>query len=515
MATRKQLLSKIGKKPATKTATWGPNLVIIARAGTGKTFSLMEGLWRIKGKPTAGVMGSPQQEAIWEAMLEGQTPKTIISVAFNKDIATVLQGRVPPGCDAKTMHSLGFGVVTKTYGRCQVNRYKTQNILEQILGRDIREYRRSPGKQEVISAVERLVDLCKQNLLEGTLDDLEFLVSHYDIDTNGGQEEAFDLVPKVLEKSKTWTHEIDYCDMIWLPVINNLPLPNYDLMLVDEAQDLNRCQQELCLRVGKRIVCCGDPCQAIYGFAGADINSIPQMTSFLEERPNGVRTLPLTVTRRCGKAIVEEAKKIVPDFEAYETNSLGRIVNQQLKTYQDLVADGDMILCRCNAPLVSQCFRFISAGRKANIRGREIGDQLVNLVKKLKATDVGDLIEKLECWYQTECKHEACKKNPSESKLMNLEDKYHCLQVFTENSKTVQEVTESIQTVFSDDRTGIQLSSAHKAKGLEADNVFILLVKGAAMPHPMARKPWQMVQEHNLKYVAITRAKHALTFVMD
>lgn len=38
----------------------------------------------------------------------------------------------------------------------------------------------------------------------------------------------------------------------------------------------------------------------------------------------GCAILPLTVTRRCGKAIVKEANKIVPDFKAHESNPEGR-----------------------------------------------------------------------------------------------------------------------------------------------------------------------------------------------
>ena len=58
---------------------------------------------------------------------------------------------------------------------------------------------------------------------------------------------------------------------------------------------------------------------------------------------------------------------------------------------------------------------------------------------------------------------------------------------------------------------GILLSSVHRAKGLEADRVFI--IEPGLMPHPGAKSDWQRVQEDNLKYVAITRAIRSLFWV--
>jgi ATP-dependent exoDNAse (exonuclease V) beta subunit len=56
------------------------------------------------------------------------------------------------------------------------------------------------------------------------------------------------------------------------------------------------------------------------------------------------------------------------------------------------------------------------------------------------------------------------------------------------------------------------LSTAHKSKGLEANRVLILL------PNKLPLKwqnqlEWQMKQELNLKYVALTRARKELIFI--
>lgn len=509
-----------------------PHLIIEALAGTGKTTTLVEGLRYILGEEPR-ITPSSQQEAIWQAMGEGPKPSSIAFVAFNKSIATELQQRVPQGCSASTMHSMGLKAVTAAFGRLKIDSHRVENIISGLLDCDIREMQKQYPM--FVPAVKKLVGLCKQNLAGDpdvireygyaaaitTIDAavLDQLCSHYDVEIGEDVSKVYDLVPVVLQACLNVEQDrtIDFDDMIWLPVVLKLPVTRYDLLLVDEAQDLNKCQQQLAMLVGKRLILCGDKNQAIYGFAGADCESLPRMEELLRRTDTGVKVLPLTVTRRCGKAIVEEAKKIVPTFEAHEDNSEGKIDNAKYegeKSYQDQVQDEDLILCRTNAPLVSQCLRFIGRGRKATIAGRDIGTGLISTIKQLKATDVIDLSSRLSEWYSRECQKERAKRNPRESRLIALQDRYECLQYFIEDAKTVEEVIEKIEKIFTDNSTGgIRLSSIHKAKGHEADRVFFLIPKWAPCPHPMAKSDWQIKQEWNIKYVGITRAKNLLVYV--
>ncbi|KKK54829.1 hypothetical protein LCGC14_3080770, partial [marine sediment metagenome] len=77
----------------------------------------------------------------------------------------------------------------------------------------------------------------------------------------------------------------------------------------------------------------------------------------------------------------------------------------------------------------------------------------------------------------------------------------------------VHEIEIRIKTIFSDHSEGVVFSSIHKAKGLEAKRVYIL--EPGLMPHPMAKKSWEMTQEINIKYVAYTRSLDTLVFVKD
>jgi len=519
--------SPIGKAKGTC-----PHMVIEARAGCGKTTTLIEAVKRLQGIDSA-IDPSDEQRAIWSAIQLGKAEtKSIVFLAFNKGIVDELARKIPAGTQTMTTHSLGVKSVNKHLGRFTLDQNKTKVIVEGLMQRPIHEINdKFPG---MVDCVKNIVSLCKQNLLEGTEDDCNYLISHHMIETEGFPlDEVYDLVPKILEVSKDpkKTMSIDFDDMIWLPIVRNLPVEKFDLVLVDEAQDLNKARQELVFKAGRRIVVCGDPKQAIYGFAGADTASMDNMEARLAETDRGVIRLFLTMTYRCGQTIVEEANKIVPNFFAHENNPYGMIVDGLYptdpdgnvrpfeKTYLPCVRNGDMILCRVNAPLVSQCFKLLKMGIKAQILGRNIGQGLVSLIKKLDDSSIGDMLNSLMEWREAEMKKEGKKKYPNEDKLIGIEDKTDCISMFIEEvdekkGNIQAQVIAKIDSIFSDNiNVGVRLSSIHKAKGLESERVFFLMPKGANCPHPMARTAWSIEQEYNLKYVAITRAISELWYV--
>ena len=72
--------------------------------------------------------------------------------------------------------------------------------------------------------------------------------------------------------------------------------------------------------------------------------------------------------------------------------------------------------------------------------------------------------------------------------------------------------------MFGDTKDGekarvLTLSTIHKSKGREWDRVFIL-GRTRYLPSPWARKEWQQLQEKNLEYVALTRAKDTLVDIV-
>lgn len=499
-----------------------PHLIIRARAGTGKTTTLVEGLKVMQGEDTLINNPSAQQLLIWQALSQSEDAADVCFVAFNKSIASELRSRLPWGREALTLHSLGLRALKQRFGNLNLDKDRVQKIVASILRKDIWELRKE--KFQLLQAVEKLVGLCKLNLTLDCLDNdgvwvdeaLTNLADYYDVDLNGHRNGVIALVPQVLEECKNVDKDIDFNDMIWLPVVLDDVHPHrYDVLLVDECQDLNRAQQELAALSGNRLIFCGDEKQAIYGFAGADNQSIDRLYKRLKATKQGCKTLHLTVTYRCGKAIVREAQKHVPDFEAHESCCEGIVSYQKMRFYRQQTTSGDMVLCRVNAPLVSECFKFLKEGQRADIQGRDIGRGLISTITKMKAQGIMQLVERLTEWLHLETQKEERKTLPSEGRLIALQDRYDCLMCFCENETTVQAVIQRIENIFSDEENGegIKLSSIHRAKGLESDRVFLLQPEGATIPHPMSKSAQQIEQEYNCLYIAQTRSREELVYV--
>lgn len=85
---------------------------------------------------------------------------------------------------------------------------------------------------------------------------------------------------------------------------------DYDLLVVDEYQDLNACDIEVLRRLAERgcaILAAGDEDQSIYGFRKAAPEGIRRFTT---DYPGATR-YPLTITKRCGKQIVRWARWVI------------------------------------------------------------------------------------------------------------------------------------------------------------------------------------------------------------
>jgi len=490
-----------------------PQLICKALAGTGKTTTGVEGIKRQRGGGDWTLKPSTQQQRIWEVMNMGAKPDNIGFAAFNNTIKDEMAERLlnVPGCSVSTMHSLGFSAIKTAIGRrVKLDKWKVKNILQEVYNVDYKMMMKQKGAE--VTAICRLAQLAKYSAqTEPNNSFLTDQAAYYGVEVNGSEEEIFNGVRAVMAIGKDDLNHVDFDDMIWLPIVNNLPIEKFDLLVVDEGQDLNQCQQKLALRASDRVMLIGDENQAIYGFAGADTKGMGRMFEQLNSRPSGCLTEPLTITYRCSHAVVGEAQKIVPEYEAFHTNKDGLVSTIDSQEYTKLVQPGDMVLCRVNAPLVRNAFQLLSEGKKAEVVGRDLSSNLTTLIKNLKPMDVDDLQVKLYNYQDREIAR--IKKNPrhSETAVLAVEDKCECLRIFCMKSSSIEDLFDNLADIFSVKHNSIRLSSIHRAKGLESDTVFILHPE--LLPHPMAKSDWEKEQEKNLKYVAITRAKDSLYWV--
>ncbi len=454
----------------------GTDAVVEAVPGSGKTTTLVQALQYTSGR--------------------------VLMVAFNKRIAVELATRVPAGKECSTFHSMGFRVIRDAFPHKPiVDQKKKEHIAKELLPSD---------RFSASSALIRLVSLMQACLVDGNdRTGMINLINHYDIDVNDDEPLILALAPKMIEICATRTTVIDFDDMIWLPVIHNLPCKQYDWIFVDEAQDMNKVQTRLILNSidpHGRIIAVGDRFQSIYGFRGADTEAIPNLIGML----NDTKVLPLSITYRCPVSHVKLARRFVSEIQPADWAEMGEVHNG-LSSYGAVqrLQSGDMVLCRVNAPLVKFCYMIIRTGKKAMIVGRDIGDGLVRLIDKMKSVSVEQMLAKLkEYSVQEQTKFLAAGKD---NRARALADRVECINALCEGVQDLTELKSNIGKIFTDEIEGIALSSVHRAKGLEADNVFIL--EPEKMVSSKAQQEWQIQQEYNICYVALTRAKKSLSFI--
>lgn len=474
------------------------NGAVDAKAGSGKTYTIVQ---------------------ICKAL-----PRSlkVLYAVFNKHNQLEAQKKVPSHCAVKTCHSFGMSAIySNAYSsgasdKPVMDEKKLDTIMDEVIDDEFRRSWRYPAA--------RLVKLAK-NYLTDDHERLRFLAYHHGVEIpfhwrdDDDWEDLLTYVTDALRLCRERDSVFDFDDMIWLPVVNGYRTRKFDMVIVDEAQDLNNCQIALlasALRRDSRLLVVGDPHQAIYGFRGSD----HEIFEKLVDRFN-CRTLPLSITYRCPNRVVEEAQALVPEIEAAPDAIEGEVRDV---LYEDAMIEleslygehgeidpgrEDLVLCRTMAPLVIPCFDLIRAGVKAQIRGRDIGKNLVKLVQKYKAKSLEELMTKLETY------RAKMLKKYTELDQMHLFQRVHdqvdTISAIADYVDTVTDLVARIRAIFSEDLRGVTFSTIHRAKGCEASHVWIL--SPHLLPHPMARKDWEKTQEKNLEYVAITRAKESLAYI--
>lgn len=462
------------------------------------------------------VAGSGKSTTIVNALKLIPSDKRVLFLAFNKSIVEELKIKIGNlnNVDVKTLHSLGCSAVFRTFhSQVQNDKYKAF-VNDRIKSGIFAPHTNYPLAHEELEDWTRnifqLIDLGRVNLVKSVaeLDDLAFKYNLSLVDNESH------LALQAIEWGKSEVNYIDYTDMIYFPNVKKLRLFKYDWVFIDECQDLNAAQRELflqCIKPGGRFVAVGDPRQAIYGFCGADVKSF----ELLKHIPHTAK-LPLSICYRCDGDIINLAKSIIPQIEARPGAPAG-VVTRDVKLVD--VKDGDMILCRVTTPLVNLCMKYISQGIKAYVKGRDIGTNLINMIKKTNCKNIEDAIARFERELGKIIGKVVARQHCTEAKAKesdmykNYEDKIEAIRVLSEGLEKSKDVMDRIETIFKDDqKSGICLSTIHKSKGLESDRVFIIR-EDKMLLKPCMMVPWMAEQEYNLVYVAYTRAKHFLGFI--
>jgi superfamily I DNA/RNA helicase len=444
------------------------NLIINARAGCGKTTVLLECLNLI-----------PKNNSV-------------CFVAFNKTIVEEIKSRVPEHIDCMTMHSYGYSLLKERYGQLKVR--LDENKVDNLIIKETQK--RNMDSILLRERLKKLVSLSKcfnvTNIAE--ICDIR---DTYDINLDDSQ---VAIAYEILLESNRHKDIIDYSDMVYLPnIIPNMNFKTYDVVFLDECQDLNKSQIELAKKMVKsngRLIMAGDPHQAINAFAGSDYRSFERLKNI-----EGTVELPLTISYRCSKNIIKRANQIVWDIFANASSKDGIVREGNT----DEIKEGDWVLCRNSAPLIELYAQLLKKGLNVSLHGVDYDKEIIQMCQISQDKTLSEFLMRLR-------KELEDISNKESDEYKEYKEKVDIIDYISQDCFTFEEFKNKITKMFKKSNNTAVLSTVHKSKGFENSRVFIL--RPDLLPLDKGDKYWENIQEKNLEYVAYTRAINELIFIV-
>lgn len=300
------------------------------------------------------------------------------------------------------------------------------------------------------------------------------------------------------------------------------------VLVIDEAQDMDADEFELiCTLMDKnedmRVIAVGDDDQNIYEFRGSSSKYLTRMIdsqdAVMYELVENYRSLSnlvdftnsfvTKISHRLKNTpiyAIQSGKGKIKLFRHKGTNLITPVVNDILKAE---LSGTTCVLTRTNDEALQIAGLLIKHGMKAKLIQSNEGFNLSSLLEvrfflsQLELDDNAYMIDE-EIWeeakrrlkvkYLTSPNYEMCTNIIKDFEAVNPKHKYKSdLEIFIRESKLEDFYREGLDTIF--------VSTIHKAKGREFDNVYIVLDKYVIDADEAKR----------LLYVGMTRAKRNLT----
>lgn len=288
----------------------GKHLLVLAGAGTGKTHTII----------------SRAKKLIEE---DGVEPKRIVILSFTRKSAQEIAERIKAGFDSnktkgligRTFHSWCNELIQSNRnafvdgGFTLMDEDDRESCFKLICGRSIKATNGDILKPKMFAEVCSYM-VNKQCTLSDAIRNKFVGLRAKDTKGNYLYDISEDKIKfeNVIKKYIAYKREhnyLDYDDLLMLvakALSNNADLRNYitskyDHILVDEVQDTNPLQYELLSAFYDKchLFCVGDDAQSIYGFRGADFNTIHNFTNVVPKS----ESCKLTINYRSVQEILD------------------------------------------------------------------------------------------------------------------------------------------------------------------------------------------------------------------
>ena len=525
------------------------NILVEALAGTGKSFLI--------------------------CLLTEGTKTSDIYVAFNNSIAKEFQEKIKnPKTKVSTLHSLGFSImntnlnessnggsrsggigVSRSSGsaKAQLDNFKIHKIVDDMISKSYGRYVDFEKRIFIKDSYVSLYNLCRLRCINmNETWQVRQVIHNYNLftDYSGNDFVSPDVstivtwLKEIDKKSKAEfesNHTIDFTDMLYITheklKTGEWKVPYWGLytnIYADECQDLSSLQFSLLKyiqRKGGRYVLVGDFRQSIYNFAGADAKSFKT----IEKLFSPLTKFELPINYRCPSSHLEKVNKEfnIP-IQPRPNAPKGTIKTIEKKDIKKYIKPGDMIISRKNKWFSDVVITLATSGIPIYIEDKEMVESLLKTIKDSKTTTLGGLKIKLEKIISDASKSlekiAQTQTNSNEDETQKVQD-FSLTNSRIDNINFILDILKSYQKEFPNasvinfsnyvskilniipNKDCVRICSVHKAKGLEAENVFVL--NEAKVCTDFRNSIEQQEQEKNLSYISITRAKDTLYLVKE
>lgn len=508
-------------------------------------------------------------------MLSEHSKTSDLYIAFNASVVEEFKKKIKnPKTKVMTMHSLAYSIMLynveqeskdsgekpKGFGSQRSKRtvsldnFKPHKILDEEItkryGRYIEFAKRVFLKDNYINLYNlcrlTLTDMSSNKDVSRLIDDHVLFLYYGDEGYSAPDISEITSTLKILDTKSRQQFEtqgvIDFTDMLWI-TFNKLKYDNWEVpywalytnIYCDEVQDFSNIQLnflKFIKRTKGRYVFIGDFHQAIYNFAGANaqaFNQIPKMFA-------PVKTFDLPICYRCAKSHLSRVNREygIPILSCDDA-PMGFVKTIDKNKISEYAKAGDMVISRKNKWIAEVVLDLARNGTPIFIEDKEMVAAIKRQILSSKCTSVGTLekfLQKVISNYNKKL-FEIVSKNAREggheeehleavaeanSKIDNTSFLLEILEGYLENhasSDSVSKFSNFIDKLLNTTPSPncVRLCSIHKAKGLEATNVFVL--NEAKINYDFRNSKEQNIQEKNLSYIATTRAKEGLYLVKE
>lgn len=508
-------------------------------------------------------------------MLSEHSKTSDLYIAFNASVVEEFKKKIKnPKTKVMTMHSLAYSIMLynveqeskdsgekpKGFGSQRSKRtvsldnFKPHKILDEEITKRYGRYIEFAKRVFLKDNYVNLYNLCRLTLTDMSsnkdvsrlIDDHVLFLYYGDEGYSAPDISEITSTLKILDTKSRQQFEtqgvIDFTDMLWI-TFNKLKYDNWEVpywalytnIYCDEVQDFSNIQLnflKFIKRTKGRYVFIGDFHQAIYNFAGANaqaFNQIPKMFAPVE-------TFDLPICYRCAKSHLSRVNReygipILPCDDA----PMGFVKTIDKNKISEYAKAGDMVISRKNKWIAEVVLDLARNGTPIFIEDKDMVAAIKRQILSSKCTSVGTLekfLQKVISNYNKKL-FEIVSKNVREggheeerleavaetnSKIDNTSFLLEILEGYLENhasSDSISKFSNFIDKLLNTTPSPncVRLCSIHKAKGLEATNVFVL--NEAKINYDFRNSKEQNIQEKNLSYIATTRAKEGLYLVKE